>query len=415
GDLADLLAAGLHHAASPAQRERVLSLVRTDPYLDADLRPARAASPWATADDTARDAEGSLLVRLGEQRFHLAERALGHAVLRLAEPASLRPPVRAPDDAPAMLLLTLLVLGAPVAAWLLADDAHRQLGRIAQALARIGNAGDSPGVPVSTVDEIGDLAVAINTACGRFAEVNRHLIDELRAAASNDRARTGFLRTASHELRTPLDTIKGYCHLLGRTDLTEAQREDVRVIAQASEQLLAHVDEILDLSAIEAGDEAPLQPEPIDLAALAREIIDGYAERTAPEVTPEVIAAPDAPRALADAQRVRQILANLISNALKFTEAGFVEVGIAPGYPEAGRPTVHLRVTDSGPGIPADELEAIFEEFHRVEQQRDVPGTGLGLAIARRLVERHGGRLWAESAPGEGSVFHLVLPAEGAS
>jgi signal transduction histidine kinase len=103
-------------------------------------------------------------------------------------------------------------------------------------------------------------------------------------------------------------------------------------------------------------------------------------------------------------------LENLVSNALKFTTHGFVDVTLTPDTMVDGRPAIHLQVRDTGPGIAESELDAIFEEFYRVADRRAVAGTGLGLAIARRLVERHGGRIWAESVLGQGSVFHLLLP-----
>lgn len=412
--LADLVAATVPHTgARPALR-----LLEGELYLDGAVLPAETAPAiFAAADAVAADGDRWLLL-FGAARFHLVQREIdgGAERLWLWQTAGVGPPVRAPDDAPALLMLALLMLGAPIGAGLIGHDAVSQLRPISEALRRIGRQAsaadpvvDIGEVPQASNDEIGDLAAVVNATVRRFSAQNRRLAAELGAAAGSDRTRTGFLHTASYELRTPLTTITGYCHLLQQTDLLEAQREDVRVIAEASAQLLAHVDEILDLSRIESGEESPLALSTVDLGELAAEELAAHTDRTAPDVMTRLVVDPATPPVRGDRARLRQIVANLVGNALKFTEEGVVEVRVRPDTLPDGAPAARLEVADTGPGIPAAELEAIFVEFHRVADQRAVAGTGLGLAIARRLAERHGGRLWAES-PGQGSTFHLQLP-----
>jgi len=404
--IADLLAAAATHGDPAA----ALATLHGELYLDAAILPGDAPPPWLRFADEALAAPDHHLLRFDSARFHLVRRPLPRDTLWIWQTAGVGPPIRAPDDAGAILILGLLMLGAPLGAWLIARDVADQLRPLSDALDRMGDAAPAePGaVPQASNDEVGDLAALVDDTVRRFTAHNRRLAAELAAAAGSDRTRTGFLHTASYELRTPLTTITGYCHLLQGTPLNDAQREDIRVIADASTQLLDHVDEILDLSRIEAGEEVPLQRAPLDLTALARDELQSRAPAAA--ITTSVAAEP-IPLIHADRARIRQIIANLLDNALKFTTAGYVEVRLRPDT-LAGAPAVHLEVADTGPGIPHGELEAIFVEFHRVAAQRGVAGTGLGLAIARRLVERHGGRLWAESTLGEGSTFHLVLPVD---
>jgi signal transduction histidine kinase len=299
------------------------------------------------------------------------------------------------------------VLVAPIAAGVVGREVAADLRALTTTLQRAAEAGTTvAAVPVRGNDDIGDLAATLNATLRAREAENARLAAELEGAAATDRARSRFLAGASHELRTPLNAITGYCHLLQSEVLDDAQREDVTLIEAAGLQLLAHVDEILDLSRIEAGKDAPLERRPTDLVALAQQVCQARAPDAGHGVTLGCQAAPDVPVLAVDPLRIRQTLENLVGNALKFTRRGHVQVTVARA-PDGG---VHIQVIDTGPGIPPDELETIFGEFHRVESQRQVAGTGLGLAIARRFVAQHEGRLYAESVLGQGSVFHLHLP-----
>jgi signal transduction histidine kinase len=394
-------------------RRRLLDILTTHgdvwvALLPPDVPPDLLAAPGTRSSPVGAD---GYIALTSAGRFHFLRRPLGEDVaadvLWLRADLGQIGAVLTPDDAPGLLLLALLVLVAPAAAGVIGREVATDLRALTMTLSRAAEAGTAVAtVPVRGNDDIGDLAATLNTTLRAREAENARLAAELEGAAATDRARSRFLAGASHELRTPLNAITGYCHLLRGETLAEAQREDVALIEEAGLQLLAHVDEILDLSRIEAGKDAPLERRPTDLVVLVQQVCQARAPDAGRDVTLTMQAAPDVPVLSVDPLRLRQTLENLVGNALKFTRRGQVQVTIAP---EAGG-GVHIQVADTGPGIPADELESIFSEFHRVEGQRQVAGTGLGLAIARRFVTQHDGRLYAESVQGQGSVFHLHLP-----
>ena len=432
---ADIVGAGMNAAETPIAARRVMNVASVDLAMAPVRLPQSQQPAWFdTASAMAPNGSGWILITHDGRRLHAAARAVGEDRVWMAISANTRPPLQVPNDVSALLTLAVFLLLAPLAAWLVANDLSTQLIEISASLRRLGPASPSeadrtlftsnldrtrealltqPGIPVTSNDEAGELAVELNAACRRFGEENARLARALSVTRYSDRAQGLLLQAASHDLRTPLTSISGFCHLLEQTGLSDGQREDVGVIAQSTQQLLAHVEEILDLSRIEAGREAPLKLEPVDLGALARDVLAAQRETASPAITIQLSVARDLYPVLADTQRIRQVLQNLISNALKFTREGFVDVTVSTDQMSDGRPAIHVQVTDSGPGIAESELELIFEEFYRVAERRQVAGTGLGLAIARRLVKRHGGRIWAESALGNGAVFHLLLP-EGA-
>ncbi len=414
--LAELTAAVLDELPpdDDARRSQVLDTLVTHGEVAASVHPAdarpesleeAAATPGALLASTPT----GWLCQTPRGRYHYVSRALSDGRrLWIRADIQATSAVIAPDDAPGLMLLALLVLAAPLATGIVGRELTMDLGELTTALRRAADRGaDVAAVPVRSNDEIGDLARAINeTLRAREAE-NARLARELEGADATDRARSRFLAGASHELRTPLNAITGYCHLLQQSALNEAQQEDVSLIESAGLQLLGHVDEILDISRIEAGEDAPLERRPTDLEALVRQVAQARAKDVPAGVQFEVRVTSPLPRLSVDPLRIRQTLENLVGNALKFTRAGRVQVHVGP----AGG-GVHIQVVDTGPGIPEGELETIFQEFHRVEGQRQVAGTGLGLAIARRFVHQHGGELRAESVLGQGSTFHLVLPPD---
>lgn len=408
--LTELMAAALAQTTSPAVEQRLLELLDVDMSVRAEVRPMSDLPPLASpGQDWSRD--GRQIVLAGGRRWHLVRRTVGQGVLWLRAPANVRPPVRAPDDTVGLLLLALLLLAAPIGAGLIGRNLSTSLAQMAGELRAMGPSAPTEavaeGVPVESNDEIGDLAAALNRLCRRFATENSRLAADLAAAEAVDRARSQFLAASSQSLRTPLDRIEAHCEILAlEANLTPAQLEDLAAIQHSTEQLLGHVGDILKLSKLEAGDEQPLNLAAVDVGALVRTVMQSHGQSLAEGVVSAVHVSADLPPVQADLHRIRQVVANLVSNAAKFTKAGFIEATVLRG-PDGG---VQVEVADSGPGIPSDELERIFEEFHRVEAQRDVAGTGLGLAISRRIVERHGGSLTAESALGEGSRFTLILP-----
>jgi signal transduction histidine kinase len=225
------------------------------------------------------------------------------------------------------------------------------------------------------------------------------------------RMKERFFASINHELRTPLSAIMGYHTLLLDGTVGELPEGAVRYVKNANRaaaSLLALVNDILDLSKLTAG-RMTVVPEMLSVGDAVREVLETVrplAEQKELEIHAEV---PDGlPLLEADPNRLRQIMVNLAANAIKFTQAGSIRLVAAPAAD--GSEGVELRVHDTGPGIAAESLERIFEEFEQATEADAQRGTGLGLPISRRLARIMGGALWAESAPGKGSTFILRLP-----
>ena len=227
------------------------------------------------------------------------------------------------------------------------------------------------------------------------------------AAQAANRAKSEFLANMSHELRTPLNAVLGYAQLLRRDDdATPEQRQRAAIIQQSGEHLLTVINDILDISKIEAG-KMEIAPAELRLLPLLKSIADMIAPRAhSRDIDFQVDFSPSLPAAIStDEKRIRQILLNLLSNAVKFTERGHVRFTVA-------REGSHLlfRVSDTGLGIAPENQEAIFEPFLQLPGQAQNEGTGLGLAISRRIARKLGGDILVRSTLGQGSEFTLRIP-----
>jgi signal transduction histidine kinase/ActR/RegA family two-component response regulator len=224
-----------------------------------------------------------------------------------------------------------------------------------------------------------------------------------------NRAKSEFLSRMSHELRTPLNAVLGFAQLLEMANPPPGQRRWIGQIRQAGEHLLELIDELLDMARIDVGKLA-VRPVPVEVDPVVREVVALF-EAAAPgrRVTLQVVAQAQPAWVLADRTRLRQIVMNLVSNAIKYSPEGstvHIERRLLDGA------QVELAVSDSGPGIPADRLDRLFVPFERLGQEQSaIPGTGIGLALSRRLAELMHGTLGMEPNPGGGSRFWLRLPA----
>jgi signal transduction histidine kinase/CheY-like chemotaxis protein/HPt (histidine-containing phosphotransfer) domain-containing protein len=253
------------------------------------------------------------------------------------------------------------------------------------------------------------IATAVNVA---IVNQSRDLRRQRDRAEEASQSKSAFLANMSHEIRTPLNAVLGMMSLLLETPLSPSQREYVATARSSGAALLGVINDVLDVSKIEAG-RLEIEPAPFVL----RECLDEAMGILAPKAESKGLAlrcrlADGVPAAIeSDAARLRQILVNLLDNAIKFTPRGEVRLEVEPGAEQDGLVELRFAVHDTGIGIPADRMDRLFQPFGQADSSmsRLYGGTGLGLVISQRLAERLGGRLWVESRPGHGASFYFTL------
>ncbi len=365
----------------------------------------------------ARGEPGSATLRDPLGRFSVVAAApVTRAGGEVGAVALLRPVKEVSQTSRAYLILVVesLLLGlvlSLLASVLVARGLTRPLLGLGAAATRVAGGDFGQRVPVESDDELGRVAESFNAMAERLGTMQRE--------------RRELYASVSHELRTPVTSIKGFAQaLIDNVGSPEDQRRHAGIIIEEASRLERLVNDLFQLARLEAG-QVPFEWRTVDVADLAAGAVEKYRPQSAGsrvdlslEVSPD-LAAGQAGRAVvrADPDRLTQVLANLLENALRFTPAGgriVVHVTPAEGGARSGGPgpAVLISVSDSGPGIPEADLGKVFDRFYTVDRSRarERGGTGLGLAIVREIVEAHGGRVWAGRGPEGGALLTFTLP-----
>jgi signal transduction histidine kinase len=366
--------------------EREQLLVESGQVDEADSHRVEAVDPAFEAMEATLDPIGRVINQGGEIQVDRAQGIAARA-----------------STTTLMALAIALAIGLTMGAWL-ARGILRPVHTLRSAMAVVAGGDFSPELAISPdrPDEIGDLGRSFRAMTKQLAEL--------------ERLRAQFVAVASHELKTPLSVIKGYVSLVREGIYGEVTDEQEKVLGSVSDQgdrLGRLIQQLLDISRFEAGG-GRLDVHPIDVREFLQELSTSFeALALQNEIDFSVVVDPSAPATFeGDDDRLNEVVGNLLSNAFKFTpRRGKIQLRAGPG---ARRDDDHLliEVSDTGVGIPEDQLSRIFEKFYQVENEAQPlsVGSGLGLAIAQEIVDAHGGTITAESKVGEGTTFRVVLP-----
>ncbi len=360
-----------------------------------------------------RVGSGETETSVGHARFHAASLPGSNdaqSVLVFA-PAPRRP-VAAESLVQLVGAFSVILLGAAaLVAFTFAKDVQLDVEYVKRRIVDIADSGAPLGAPVlvRSVDQLGSLTCAFNELVERFADAENGYKEDLKLAAAIERDRSAFLAALSHELKTPLNVILGFSDvLLAEVEgpLSQEARENLEVVHRSGQHLKTLIKDILDLSALESG-ELTLSREHFDIHSVCTDVCKEYRVTAAAkglhlqlDSTPLLV--------WADPTRVRQMLGNLVGNAVKFTQRGEIRITTQQRGEQ-----VTLSVADTGPGIAPQEQSSIFNDYAQAgDTAARGAGSGLGLAITRRLVVMHGGHIDVESELGRGATFTIWLPRE---
>lgn len=312
-----------------------------------------------------------------------------------------------------MLIMVLVVVLPPslIVSFLIARKTTKRLERLASATAKLRDGDYSTRIAIDGEDEVAQLQTTFNAMAGELERTLRDLQVERDRVAALLHARRELIANVSHELRTPLATIRGYLDTFQDADWPESRQRDLAVMERELLHLQKLIDDLFTLSRAEVGG-LTLDVRPVDVVPVIRQRVEAIAPLARQREHVEVIAdvPADLPPARADAERLDQVLANLLRNALRHTPPG----GIVAVVASTDETHIRIEVCDTGAGIPPEELPNVWERFYRGDDARelDTQGAGLGLALVKDLVEAMGGAVDARSTPGEGSCFGVTLPRE---
>jgi signal transduction histidine kinase/CheY-like chemotaxis protein len=401
-DQAALRAAAI--AEGDSRAERTAAATATTEMADlARLRSAISAGASGTTLRPALEHGKATMDTLRSQTAALTQRPTALNLVRRAHVTQLESTISWVSIAG----LALGLLAGLIGVALFGSGISRRVTRAAANADRLGEGQPLEPVP-SAGDELGRLARSLTRAEELLARRTTELISARDEAVTATQAKNAFLSSTSHELRTPLNAVLGFAQLLQLSDLDREDQDGVEHILGAGHHLLALINELIDIARIESGGFS-LSVEPVAVQPVGEESAQLMAPlATDRSVTISQSCLPPGLAVKADRQRLRQILVNLLSNAIKYNRVGGT---IAITCQAAGPDQASLTVADTGPGIPAADLDRIFDPFERLgAEETAIEGTGIGLPLARAFAEAMHGSLTAASIPGEGTTFTITLP-----